>query len=317
MKKSIEKAYSCPMCSNGSILREIPRRVGGKVVECTICGHLTLWPQPDEEVVNSLYQKSAYVVTEDVGNAVLDNMAFKLLKKSDSRKTLSVLDVGCGLGEFVKICSREKHKVVGIEITKEIVEHLNREGYEVYQKTLNELGKTQPSCDWVACLNVLEHVNNPLSAIKTLADLVKPKGYLAIEVPNGDAIAKYGENAYGLHVDKEHLNYFRADQLIRILNKHGFRLVFKKYYPTACFIGRARTKRKSSCSDSCPKKGDESRYTYRTIKKATGIRAVVESMPPQLRGILRSMVQLTRFAVAYDEIITGRAHEFIIVMERN
>ena len=306
--------YKCPICNNCELLRTIPRKVGGLVAECVICGHLSLWPQPDNKTVQTQYAESAYVVAKDVGNALFDNQSFKLLKKFDSRKNLSVLDVGCGVGGFLKKCIQHKHRATGIEVTKNIVDQLVSEGLDVHHKSLNEFHNSKQQYDWVACIDVIEHMQEPLEAIEALADLVKPQGFLVIETPNGDAIAANGENAYGLHVDKEHLNYFRVEQLIRLFEAHGLNLVCKKYCPASTINGRGKMSGKNISHVAASLPIDE--HTYRKNAKPGGLRALVDKMPPVFRSGLRSVAQIARHIGAIDEIAAGKSHEFIIVMKR-
>lgn len=307
--------YNCPVCNNCRLLRTITRKVGGQVAECAVCGHLTLWPQPDDKAVQAQYAESAYVVKENIGAAMFDNQAFNLLKSCDPRKNLSVLDVGCGLGEFLNRCIKEQHQVVGIEITKSIVDQLVSEGLEVYYKTLSEFCNTQQHYDWVACIDVIEHMRDPLAAIESLASLVKKQGLLLVQTPNGDAIAAYGKNAYGLCVDQEHLNYYRPDQLIRLFEHHGLSLVCKTYLPSSRPSGRAKISGKDAYSVIPPLPVSEN--LYRNNVKPSGIRTVLEKLPPSFRGALRTIAQIIRHIGAIDEIYTGRAHEFTIVMRRS
>ena len=309
--------YKCSICGNSSLLRTIPREVGGQVAECAVCGHLAVWPQPDNEAVITQYEESAFVTQKNVGTALFDDLAFKLLKKSDPRRNLTVLDVGCGLGEFIKKCAAEKHKVAGIEVTKSLVDQLVREGFEVYQKSLDEFCEpNHKRYDWVACVNVLEHLPDPLTAINNLADLVEKNGRLVIESPNGDCIAKYGANAYGLHVDKEHLNYLRPAQLIRLLEHHGLSLVYKKFYPSSFRLGRSNIPTKNAGNVGRPSTTYQVDRVYRKSDKPKGIRAVVENLPSGLRGVIRSIAQISRYIAAIDEVVTGNSHVFVIVMKK-
>jgi 2-polyprenyl-3-methyl-5-hydroxy-6-metoxy-1,4-benzoquinol methylase len=307
--------YKCPICNNSSLHRIIPRKVGGQVAECATCGHLTLWPQLENEAVLALYNESAYVVRKKIGTAFFDNHAFDLLKSCDPRKNLNVLDVGCGLGEFLNRCVQEKHHAVGIEVTKSIVDQLVSEGLEVYCKSLSSFRDMQLRYDWVACIDVIEHLPDPLAAIEALAGFVKPKGMLLIHTPNGNAIAKYAEQAHGIHVDPEHLNYFRPEQLVRLFERHGLSLVCTRYYPSSRLTGRAKAKNNNANSINSTLIVGEKKY--RKITKPSGIRMISENLPPIFRGMLRSVAQTIRYIGAIDEIISENAYCFSIVLRRS
>jgi len=307
--------YKCPVCSNCRLWRTIPRKVGGQVAECSICGHLTLWPLPNEKEVLSQYSESAFLIAKNVGIALFDHQAFDLLKKYDKRSNLHVLDVGCGLGEFLRKCIQEKHKATGIEVTKNIVNQLQSEGLDVHNKTLSEFRNIQQRYDWVACLDVIEHIRDPMTAIEVLAELVNEKGFLVIQSPNGDAIKAYREKAYGLQVDKEHLNYFSPEQLIRLFELNGLTFVCKKYYPASTLTGRAKVSSKNKYNNSSPMPNGG--HTYRSNIAPDKIRSLMEKMPARFRGILRSSAQVLRYIGSIDEILKGKAHGFIIVMKRH
>ena len=308
--------FKCSICSNNSVSRVIKRKVGGQITECAICGHLMLWPKLHDEEVISKYTYSYRIEASNIGVAIFDNMAYKLLRRSDKRKNLEVLDVGCGLGEFLHVCTKSGNNVIGIDITKSIVDQLNQKGFQVYQKSLSEFCSIELNFDWVSCLNMIEHVNDPLLAIKQLANLVRPGGRIAIQTPNGSAIAKHTENSYGLHVDEEHINYFRPDQLIRILSQYNFSLIYKKYYPTNIRLGRVKMPKANVNSESISQQSEKN-GTYRKKQETSGVRYIVQKLPPFLRGIIRTCAQLLRYCLSIDEIITGTAHEYIIVMKRN
>jgi len=307
--------FKCAICDDSRIRRVISRRVGGQVIECDNCGHLMLWPLLNDKEVLAQYTYSEVIESKETGAAILDNMAFKLLKRGDKRENLSVLDIGCGLGEFLNVCKKSAYNVIGIDITKSVVNSLNEKGYEVYQKSLSDYCEMGKSFDWVSCLNLIEHVNNPMEAIEQLASLVKSKGRLVIQTPNGDAIKKYGERAYGLHVDKEHLNYFSADQLVKLFNKYNFKLKVKKYYPSSIRLGRVPVPKKNNAHEAKFILNIDDQY-YRKLSNPTGVRTIVEKLPPTIRGTARSFAQIVRYIASIDEILKGKSHEFIIVLER-
>lgn len=308
--KDIFYDYCCPICKNNNLLRTITRHVGGTVAECTICGHFCLWPELDDQSILALYESSALVSSKNIGSAIFDHQAYKLLKKSDPRKNLTVLDIGCGLGELLKKCSQNNHKVVGIEVTKSIVDQLNKEGFEVYNQTLSEFSQSKLQYDWVTCLDVIEHLKDPLSTIEAIAKLVKPFGRVVIQTPNGKAISKYGEKAYGLFVDKEHLHYYNPDQLVRIFTGLGFSLEFKKFYPASALS-------KEKILNSIDVK-TSAIFTkpYRENNSSSGLRAMVEKLPPSIRGAIRSIAQIIRYISAFNDIYSGTAHGFILVLKR-
>ena len=94
-----------------------------------------------------------------------------------------VLDVGCGGGILSEAMSSSGATVTGIDAGDKPLKvaqlHLLESGLEVeYRKmTVEELADEQPqSFDIVTCMEMLEHVPDPASAVQACARLTKPGG---------------------------------------------------------------------------------------------------------------------------------------------
>ncbi len=96
---------------------------------------------------------------------------------------LSVLDVGCGGGLLAEGMAQLGAKVTGIDLATEALEvarlHLLESGHEVDYKqiAIEELAATEPGqYDVITCLEMLEHVPEPVSVVKACTQLLKPGG---------------------------------------------------------------------------------------------------------------------------------------------
>jgi 2-polyprenyl-6-hydroxyphenyl methylase/3-demethylubiquinone-9 3-methyltransferase len=94
---------------------------------------------------------------------------------------LRVVDIGCGGGLLAEGLARAGARVTGIDMGEAPLSvarlHLLESGLEVdyRQSTAEELAKSEPaSFDVLACLEMLEHVPDPV--IAACADLVRPGG---------------------------------------------------------------------------------------------------------------------------------------------
>jgi len=102
-----------------------------------------------------------------------------------------VLEVGSGLGNISQHLTRDANRVVLTDIEDHYLEHLKRElaDGERVQVARFVLGEEPPELvrgrrfDAIVAINVIEHVQDDVGAVRTLASLLKPNGYLLAYVP--------------------------------------------------------------------------------------------------------------------------------------
>ena len=94
-----------------------------------------------------------------------------------------IVDVGCGGGILSEGLSRAGGEVFGIDLSEELLDVADLHGLDSgvkvnYRKiSVEQLADEQPdSFDVVTCMEMLEHVPNPVSVVKSCAKLVKPGG---------------------------------------------------------------------------------------------------------------------------------------------
>ncbi len=94
-----------------------------------------------------------------------------------------VVDVGCGGGILTEGLVKAGAEALGIDLSEELIDIADLHGLETgvsahYQKISAEaLAEQQPAAfDHVTCMEMLEHVPDPASIIRSCATLVKPGG---------------------------------------------------------------------------------------------------------------------------------------------
>ncbi|MEK6735044.1 MAG: bifunctional 2-polyprenyl-6-hydroxyphenol methylase/3-demethylubiquinol 3-O-methyltransferase UbiG [Pseudomonadota bacterium] len=103
----------------------------------------------------------------------------------------AVLDVGCGGGILSEGMASRGAKVTGIDLSDKALKvaklHLLESGHQVdYRKiTVESLAKEQPQhYDVVTCMEMLEHVPDPMSVIRACSQLAKPNGWVFFSTIN-------------------------------------------------------------------------------------------------------------------------------------
>ncbi|MBY7766797.1 bifunctional 2-polyprenyl-6-hydroxyphenol methylase/3-demethylubiquinol 3-O-methyltransferase UbiG [Vibrio fluvialis] len=114
-----------------------------------------------------------------------------VLERADGLFGKKVLDVGCGGGILAESMARECAQVTGLDMGKEPLEvarlHALETGTKLtyIQSTIEDHAQDNAQAyDVVTCMEMLEHVPDPLSVIQSCAALVKPGGHVFFSTLN-------------------------------------------------------------------------------------------------------------------------------------
>ncbi|SCK06103.1 bifunctional 2-polyprenyl-6-hydroxyphenol methylase/3-demethylubiquinol 3-O-methyltransferase UbiG [Vogesella sp. LIG4] len=151
----------------------------------------------------------------------------------------TVLDVGCGGGILAESMAATGATVTGIDLAKKSLKvaqlHSLESGVSVSYRCVpvEELAAEAPaSFDVVTCMEMLEHVPDPLSVVRACAELVKPGGQVFFSTLNRNAKAyllavvgaEYVLNMLprGTH---EYKRFLKPSELARMARGAGLELV--------------------------------------------------------------------------------------------
>ena len=128
-----------------------------------------------------------------------------------------VLDVGCGIGDFVKF----RKLTTGTDINPEIVNFCKQLGLNVIQMDIDRLPFLSGEFDGVLLDNVLEHIESPKILIEEVYRVLKPSGTFLIGVPGKRGYAK----------DLDHKVFYDENKIVEIISAHGFVHKMNFYMP--------------------------------------------------------------------------------------
>lgn len=142
-----------------------------------------------------------------------------------------LLDVGCGDGAFVQMAVEKGFESEGLELNSSAVAHAQAKGLKVWARMPEahaERIEFTPY-DVVSSFQVLEHVHEPMTFLKSLITMIKPGGRLVIGVPNCDGWA--GATGGVLQWPPHHLTWWGGASLVYLQQILPLRLVALEFEP--------------------------------------------------------------------------------------
>lgn len=166
---------------------------------------------------------------------------------------VSALDLGCGVGYFSKFLSDMGFRVVAVDGREENAAEGQRRHPEITFLTRNAEDSALPqigSFDFVLCVGLLYHLENPFRAVRNLYALTEKVLLLeSMCTPGEDATLQLLDES---HDDNQGLNYVALYPtepcLVKMLFRAGFPFVYRfqrlprdKQFTTTVWRGRSRT----------------------------------------------------------------------------
>ncbi len=133
------------------------------------------------------------------------------------------LDVGCGNGAFLTLLTRHGWDVYGVDSSRAAASAAEERGVPVFVGDVQDAPLTPQSFAYVRMSHSIEHVGDPLEALRTVYGLLEPGGRLYVETPNVSSLVarRCGTYWYGLESPR-HLWLFDPVTLDRALRQSGF-----------------------------------------------------------------------------------------------
>ncbi|HEV2489377.1 MAG TPA: class I SAM-dependent methyltransferase [Candidatus Acidoferrales bacterium] len=212
----------CPAC--GASVEGAPEETfhAASLFRCAACD-LSFW-HPARMPDASWYER-AYQGRDETEMPLEPGHRFFL---SDPRapRTGRLLDIGCGVGNFLAAAHRRGFDVTGIEFNRNAVEFARRHyGLQrIYAARPEEYQQEHPgeTFDVVTFFEVLEHQENPRSFLELAKSFVSDSGFIALSVPNRE---RWQKGIEALDYPPNHLTRWSADASRNFLESNGFHIL--------------------------------------------------------------------------------------------
>jgi SAM-dependent methyltransferase len=138
------------------------------------------------------------------------------------------LDVGCGSGGALGVAQALGWQVAGVEMDEAAAKKARRFSQRVHAGDLLGAPFAPGEFDCVTAFHVLEHVPDPVAALRRMLEWLAPGGLLIVEVPNAGGLgaALFGRAWSGLELPR-HLSHFAPATLERAVAQAGGRVVWR------------------------------------------------------------------------------------------
>lgn len=180
------------------------------------------------------YYKSENYISHTDGSKGLFEKLYQTVKKYTLQKKLnllnslktsekSILDIGAGTGDFLKICKNNGWLVSGVEPSQSARELAAIKDISLY-KDIVEINNQQ--FDVITLWHVLEHVPNLQEYIHTIKNLLKPNGILIVAVPNHKSFdAIYYKEYWAAYDVPRHVWHFSKNSIQKLFNEFEMDIV--------------------------------------------------------------------------------------------
>jgi 2-polyprenyl-3-methyl-5-hydroxy-6-metoxy-1,4-benzoquinol methylase len=150
------------------------------------------------------------------------NQKLKLINSLVEEK--SILDFGCGTGDFLSTCKDNQWKIHGFEpynAARTIAEKKIKKTIHHNLETLQNLNDISIATLW----HVLEHVSDLNETLDVLVNTISNRGQLLIAVPNHESLdAKIYQEFWAAYDVPRHLYHFSQSTMQKLLKKHGLKI---------------------------------------------------------------------------------------------
>ena len=240
----MEKLTKCPVCL-GEKFKEVlsctdytTTKEEFVICQCSDCSFRFTNPRPDIKESGKYYQSEDYISHTDSKKGLLNKLyqiardymiATKYKSTVKKYNAKSLVDYGCGTGDFLKFCIDKGHNAIGLEIDESARKIATQKGCkDVYDPSrLSEL--SDASADIITLWHVLEHIHELHPTVQQFKRILNTNGTLVIAVPNYES---YDAKCYGKYWAAydvpRHLYHFNIPSMTRLMIDEGFKLIETK-----------------------------------------------------------------------------------------
>ncbi len=234
-----EKTKSCQICNGTKFNKHIECKdhmLTGQIftlTSCDNCSFLFTNPRPDTHTISNFYKSGEYISHSNNANNLINTTykiarqftlynKLKIINSLSAEKT--ILDYGCGTGEFISFCNKKGWDITGFEPDKSAREKAIDLTKTNILSTNIELQNAPPK-SLITLWHVLEHISDLNNTFSLLKSKLNNDGKFLIAVPNHKSFdAIYYDQFWAAYDVPRHLYHFSQKTMKLFLKKHALKI---------------------------------------------------------------------------------------------
>ena len=219
----------CRLCSGESFDLLFSAR-GYPIVRCRSCAFAQLGDHPGAEVLNGIYgpgyfKEIKYGLDTAARKEQTDRLGW--LARSGLPAGARILDFGCATGDFV-LAAYDSFDIWGLDFSPHAIAFARARAPEIASKLVagpvDALGVSDGYFDAVTMWDVIEHLDDPVTTLRTAVRKLRPGGLLFVSSPNfGAPIAAAMKSRWAFMTPPEHICFFSRNTLGTLFRAAGLR----------------------------------------------------------------------------------------------
>ncbi|MDX1961292.1 MAG: class I SAM-dependent methyltransferase [Leptospiraceae bacterium] len=176
--------YLCGSKKNKTVFKEheIP------ILKCSDCDHVFSSYEQEEHYDGYWGEEGAESFDLEWWDLAHRDIYDEFIKTHLKQDSGTLLDVGCGLGFFVKTVQEKKRgwNAIGYEMSPNAVKFAKEKNglSTVHSGMVQNSGIAKESIDFITLWDVIEHIPKPQPLLEYLHNILKPGGVLFMQTPN-------------------------------------------------------------------------------------------------------------------------------------
>lgn len=207
-----------------------------EILECEDCKLLFTNPCPAPDKIGNYYKSEDYLSHNEEKKSLFAKIYNKVKKiniknkfkiaVSNQQSAISILDIGCGVGDFLLYAKEMGCNVTGIEPSED-ARKIAEKKLECKISSPEELQNIPDnSFDIITMWHVLEHVADLKTEIHHLQRILKKDGRLVLALPNYKSYdAEYYKDKWAAYDVPRHLSHFSQTSIKNIFKETSLQLI--------------------------------------------------------------------------------------------